>query len=237
MAPTVFRKGEELLKDAGSDTEYLAYLQISNKEPFGEVYLTNGPLHPYARKFFDLLSTEYTGKWISQTIHSNNKTISTSTMAPPEPLSRPRIKISPALAGPQKVEAESPTPVGAFSPGGMLADVIIVQGKIGPDCSKVVWKHSRSEIARAIFEEVINGYSTVFSGVMLAKDYQRLQARYAHQKVSITTVKGFPELLEFQQVHAPKNHEADLYIAWSKNTSAAQWDSPMSSDFSLGLFC
>jgi hypothetical protein len=48
MSPTVIRKGIELLKDAGSEKEELAYLQISDREPFGEVYLTNGSLQPYA---------------------------------------------------------------------------------------------------------------------------------------------------------------------------------------------
>jgi hypothetical protein len=60
----------------------------------------------------------------------------------------------------------------------MVAYVIVIQGKSGPDCSKVVWKRNRIDIARAMFEEVINGDSVVFSGVMLVGDYQRLNNRH-----------------------------------------------------------
>jgi hypothetical protein len=73
VSPTAFRKGMDLLKDAGSNKEELGILQISNREPFGEGYVTHGPLTPYAREFFSLLDPNYAGRWIHQAIDSKNQ--------------------------------------------------------------------------------------------------------------------------------------------------------------------
>ena len=228
MAPTVLRKSEELLKDASSDIEYLAYLQISNKDPFGEVYLTNGQLQSDAPEFFNLLSTEYTGKWIRQAV--KNRTVSTSVTTPPEPLPRPRIKISPALADPQKVEAASPA-AEPFPSASGLAYAMVAQGRTGSDCSKIVWKHSRREIARAMFEEVINGYSIVFSGVMLDKDYQSLHSCRPSHQFSLVMAESFPALLALGNVNAPANREAE------ECSHILEWKPGMNTDFKYGLFC
>jgi hypothetical protein len=240
MSPTAFRKGTDLLKYAGSDKEELGILQISNREPFGEVYVTNASLKPYAREFFNLFDSNYAGRWIHQAVDSETEAVSTSISTSPEPIKRPRVQVSPALVELNEITYAS------RKPESMLAYVIVIQGKSGSDCSKVIWKHNRIDIARAMFEEVINGYSVVFSGAMLVDDYQRLNNRRDGWKVSFTTAGSFPTLREVGQANAKANREAERYAAWQKSRRKGQshweigtqeWKKGMNRYPKLGLFC
>lgn len=129
----------------------------------------------------------------------------------------------------------------------MLAYVIVIQGKSGLDCSKAVWKHSRIDVARAMFEEIINGYSMFFSGAMLVDDYQRLRNRCDGWKVSFTIVESFPALQEVERVNAKANCEAEQCAAWRKRRAKGrlhlweddtqEWKKGMNRYPKLGLFC
>jgi hypothetical protein len=73
-----------------------------------------------------------------------------------------------------------------------LAFIAIVQGLAGASLSKVVMRYSAYAIGTAMFHELINGYSTVFSGVFLkSEDKCRSSSNVLWQKV-----ETYDELLQ-----------------------------------------
>jgi hypothetical protein len=232
MGPTTFRKGAELLRDAGSQEEYLALLQISNMQPFGKIYVTNGPLQEYAKTFFNLISSNKTETWIRQTIDQRDNTVTTFTCDRPPKVDIPRVRISPALAEvPISLERNGKEMDSVAEP----VYVIVVQGQSGMESSKIVWRHNRTEIARAMFGEVINGYNVVFSAAMLMEDYQRLRQRARGQKVFFSTFDSLPALFEFAETVKKDNGEADRY-ARIRDVSS-KWEYGMYENFQLGMLC
>jgi hypothetical protein len=88
---------------------------------------------------------------------------------------------------------------GQTSTSDHLAFVAVVQGLSGADTVKIHRRDSPESIARAIFHELMNGYSIVFSGAFLSSEAKRIGNLPASDNISGQRVNSYAELLELEK--------------------------------------
>ena len=106
--------------------------------------------------FAPLFNSGIQDKWVSNVYTANAKF---KVIEPATPSDIPMICVSPGLlqTRPDILSQDAPA----------LAYIFLVQGKNASERTKAVAKVTRDAAAAAMFHELINGYSIVFSGAIL----------------------------------------------------------------------
>jgi hypothetical protein len=76
--------------------------------------------------------------------------------------------------------------------------VAIVEGVLGAALQKLYVAYFRRDIANSIFHEVINGYSTVFSGAFFKSDLELALSQAVGRNMDWAQVNNLEELVEEQ---------------------------------------
>ena len=144
---------KQLVNDVVAPSEYITMIQPIAKSVF---LVTNEFSQQDLDDFAPLLNSGIQDKWVSN-VH--NPTAKFNVIDPAIPLEVPMIGVSPGLlqTRPDILSKNAPS----------LAYIFLVQGKNAGERTKAVAKVTRGAAAAAMFHELINGYSIVFSGAIL----------------------------------------------------------------------
>lgn len=172
MGRTNIPTAASLFKLSGTSYEYIAYIEDADKMVYiVSTSLTQVDLDRYA----DLLRTNILGSWVRKCKGSP------ATFAYSEPdlaLSVPKVIVSSGMrmpgverdrySGVRKVDEENPQQE-------ELVYILITQGRLGDVVSKIVIEPTLDRAAAHAMHEALNGYSTVFTAVMLKVNIGKLQ--------------------------------------------------------------
>ena len=144
---------KQLVNDVVAPSEYITMIQPIAKSVF---LATNEFSQRDLDDFAPLFNSGIQDKWISNVHNVNSKS---KVVEPAIPTDIPMIGVSPGLlqTRPDILSKDAPS----------LAYIFLVQGKNAAERSKAVAKVTRDAAAAAMFHELINGYSIVFSGAIL----------------------------------------------------------------------
>ena len=153
MSYPQIRFSKQLVNDVVSPSEYITMIQPVAKSVF---LVTNEFSQHDLDDFAPLFNSGIQDKWVSNvyTLNGKFKVIESATSG-----DIPMICVSPGLlqTRPDILSRDAPA----------LAYIFLVQGKNASEHTKAVAKVTRDAAAAAMFHELINGYSIVFSGAIL----------------------------------------------------------------------
>ncbi|KAK0511167.1 hypothetical protein JMJ35_006719 [Cladonia borealis] len=144
---------KQLVNDVVAPSEYITMIQPIAKSVF---LVTNDFSQQDLDDFAPLFNSGIQDKWVSNVYNPTGKF---KVVEPATPLEVPMIGVSPGLlqTRPDILSKDAPS----------LAYIFLVQGKNAGERTKAVAKVTRHAAAAAMFHELINGYSIVFSGAIL----------------------------------------------------------------------
>ena len=151
---------KQLVNDVVALSEYITLIQPIGKSVF---LTTNDFSQQELDDFTSLLNSGIQDKWVSNV---NNPSTKFKVVEPATSSSIPWIGISPGLlqTRPDILSPSAPA----------LAYIFLVQGKNASERTKAVAKVTRDAAAAAMFHELLNGYSIVFSGAILTCHVARI---------------------------------------------------------------
>lgn len=165
------------------------------------------------------------------------------TCSPPQPLKVPRLIISPALCvlwqsslspTTETVIQLSSASSSALALNNDLMHLIIVQGLAASECRKFMAVETFHEAASTIFNELANGYSVVFVGLMFKSEFEnRMLSGKAYQ-----ICKSVDELRHWQShtVTLPRRPLTPVTPTREKDPKKAK-DLPEEPKRFLGIIC
>lgn len=112
-----------------------------------------------------------------------------------DPIDRPSVRTSTGLKKDHRPAVRRIDEPEDTSPKPALAFVLIIRGRSAALCSKVRLSYSLKAAAAVMFEEAVNGYSTVFSAALLKTDVRRLDQPDAQFK-KVDTIAQLYEAVE-----------------------------------------
>jgi hypothetical protein len=181
MGVTNIRSGHMLLEQAGKNLDQVAFIP---ENVMRSIYLearsiSKEELETYSN--FLLILRSDRDRWLD--FRGWPLEIPPRNPILPQAIVAPKVVLSPGLSrnwiqrGRKSEEQQVQEPED-------LAFIAIVQGLAGASVIKVVVKYSAEAIGNAMFHELMNGYSIVFSGVLLkSEEKRRLSCNVRWQKV------------------------------------------------------
>ena len=153
MSYPQIRFSKQLVNDVVAPSEYITMIQPVAKSVF---LVTNDFSQQDLDDFAPLFNSGIQDKWVSNVYNLNGRF---KVIEPATSGDIPMICVSPGLLQnrPDILSRDAPA----------LAYIFLVQGTNASERTKAVAKVTRDAAAAAMFHELINGYSIVFSGAIL----------------------------------------------------------------------